>query len=218
MPKGIKLSEFEKGQVIALDKEGFSHRDIAKKLGRSRAPINNFLRNPETYNAAHAGGRPKFPSPRDERLILRELKKNRRTSLKQIKSKTNVTASVSTIKRMLQKKNISRKKMKSQSKLSIDHNRRRLQFPVTIRLGMKSDPQSSSMLKINGTWMDLMPINITVLLYYWADSSTVIFIAIRSIQVQFIFIAEEDCGPLFIPCLMVMGKLQAPALVINGEF
>ena len=44
MPKGKKLSQFEKGQVIALSKEGLSHREIAKKLGRSRASIDNFFK------------------------------------------------------------------------------------------------------------------------------------------------------------------------------
>ena len=88
MPKGIKLSEFEKELVIALDKEGFSHRDIANKLKRSRAPIDNFLKNPSKYNSKNAGGRPKVLSPRNKRLILRHLRMNRRESIPSIIAKT----------------------------------------------------------------------------------------------------------------------------------
>ena len=127
MPRGKKLSKQEQGQILALKKTGLSNREIGRQIG-SREPINNFLTNPEKHNAVHAGGKPKVLSPRDERLILREVKKNRKTSLKQIKSKTNVSASVSTIKRLFQKRNISRKKLKGQPKLSNDHKCRHLQF------------------------------------------------------------------------------------------
>lgn len=128
MPKGIKLSEFEKGQVIALDKEGFSHRDIAKKLGRSRAPIDNFLKDPTKYNSKNAGGRPKVLSPRDKRLILGHLRKNRRESIPSIIAKTSIKASNSTIRRLLQANNITRKKMKGHPRLLPQHKVARLEF------------------------------------------------------------------------------------------
>ena len=51
MPKGKKLSEFEQGQIVAISNEDLSHREIAKKLGRSRAPEDNYLKNPSKYNA-----------------------------------------------------------------------------------------------------------------------------------------------------------------------
>lgn len=113
---------------MALKETGLSNREIGRRIGRSREPINNFLKNPEAYNTVHAGGRPKVLSPRDERQILRVLKKNRRTSVGQLKAKSNVAASDSTIKRFLSKNNIRRKKMKGQPRLSKDHKERRLQF------------------------------------------------------------------------------------------
>ena len=70
MPKGKKLSEFEKGKMIALSKEGLSHREIVKKHGRSRTPIDNYLKDPSKYNAKNGGGKPKVLSPRDIRVIL----------------------------------------------------------------------------------------------------------------------------------------------------
>lgn len=69
-----------------------------------------------------AGEKPTILSASDKN------KNNRMPSLKQIKYKTNVTALVSTIKRLLQAQKISSRKMKGQPKLSIDHERRRLQF------------------------------------------------------------------------------------------
>ena len=126
MPRGKKLSKQEQGQILALKKTGLSNRKIGRQIGRTREPIHNFLRNPEKYNVVHAGGRPKVLSPRNKRLILREVKKNKKTSLKQIKSKTNVSSSVSIIKWLFRKRNISRKKLKGQPKLSNDHKCRRL--------------------------------------------------------------------------------------------
>ena len=61
--------------MIALSKEALSHREIAKKLGRSRAPIDNYLKDPSKYNAKNTEGRPKVLSPRDKRVILGHIRK-----------------------------------------------------------------------------------------------------------------------------------------------
>ena len=128
MPRGKKLTEEEQGKIRAFKEAGLSNREIGRRIGRSRTPINNFLNDPKGYNAVHAGGRPKVLSERDERQIIRELKKNRRTSIGQLKAKTKVNASNSTVRRFLRKKDIRRKKMKGQPRLSNDHKQRRLQF------------------------------------------------------------------------------------------
>ena len=71
--KGKKLTKYEKGQIIALNNEGLSHREIAKKIGRSRAPVDNFMKDPNKHNSKNPGGRPKVLSPKDKRMILGHL-------------------------------------------------------------------------------------------------------------------------------------------------
>ena len=46
MAKGTKLSEFEKGDIIALKRVGKSQREISKALGRSKTVFCNYLKSP----------------------------------------------------------------------------------------------------------------------------------------------------------------------------
>ena len=49
MAKGTKLSEFEKGKIIALKTVRKSHREISKVLGCSKTVICNYLKSPNKY-------------------------------------------------------------------------------------------------------------------------------------------------------------------------
>ena len=118
MPQGKELWIWKKGKVIAL----------RKKLGRSRAPIDNFLKDPSKYNSKNAGGRPKVLSPRDKRLILGDLRKNRRESIPSIITETSIKVSNSIVRRLFQENNIFRKKMKGHPRLSPQHKLARLEF------------------------------------------------------------------------------------------
>ena len=42
MPRGKHLTEFEKGEITALSKQSYSHRQIAKLVNRSKTVITNF--------------------------------------------------------------------------------------------------------------------------------------------------------------------------------
>lgn len=75
MPKGIPLNNFQKGQAIAFRKQGKSIREISKLLNISKTAISNYLRNPSQHGIKKKTGRPKILTPRDERNIIRELKK-----------------------------------------------------------------------------------------------------------------------------------------------
>ena len=87
MPEGKKLSKFEKRPIIGLSNEGLSHREIANKIGRSRATFDNFIKDPNIYNSKNPGGRSKVLSLRDKRVILGHLRKNRKESVPSIIAK-----------------------------------------------------------------------------------------------------------------------------------
>ena len=70
MPRGLPLSELEKGQIIAYHDSEISNRAIAEKLGRSHDVIDRFLKNPASYGTKKPSGRPSVLSPRNRRRIL----------------------------------------------------------------------------------------------------------------------------------------------------
>jgi transposase len=72
MPRGFALSDYEKGQIDLLVKQGLSHRKIAKKLNRSLCVVNNYLRDPSTYNTIKRKGRKPVLKEREKRAILRK--------------------------------------------------------------------------------------------------------------------------------------------------
>ena len=57
MPKASKLSEFERGRIVELHKQGLSQRAIAAEVHRSKTVICNFLKDSESYGAAKLSGR-----------------------------------------------------------------------------------------------------------------------------------------------------------------
>lgn len=44
MPRGKKLSDLERGQIIAFNQVGMSLREIAKNIGRSHRVVFNLLK------------------------------------------------------------------------------------------------------------------------------------------------------------------------------
>ena len=71
MPARKRLTEFEKGQIVALSSQGFSCRAVAIRIERSKSVVNNFLRLKDSYGKKNSGGRPKKLSPREERRVLK---------------------------------------------------------------------------------------------------------------------------------------------------
>jgi hypothetical protein len=83
MPRGTELSEFERGEIIGLKKANFSYREIANILNRSKRAVENtindyFKKNKTT--AALKSGRPKKLSRRDERQLVKAVKKDPKTT------------------------------------------------------------------------------------------------------------------------------------------
>ena len=90
--------------------------------------IHNFLRNVEDYGKKKSTGRPSSLSNRDKRAILR-LASNSQLTTKQIMQKPNVSASVSSVRRVLLScKNIKRLKLKKKPPLTTQHKSERLKF------------------------------------------------------------------------------------------
>ena len=81
--KGPKLSEFEKGRITELKKQGKSHRIIAMEIGHSKTVITNNLKIQSLMEQ-----KPHYLTT-VKRKIFQKVKKNTAASLKQIKSSTD---------------------------------------------------------------------------------------------------------------------------------
>lgn len=127
MGKGKRLSLLEQGKITALLEEGVKIEEICNRLGRSRTVIDNFRKNPESYNNKNPGGRPKVTSERDNRAIKRAVRANRSSSVAKIKLYAGVKASVSTVRRRI-KSTFTRKKRLGYPRLTKGHKDARLEF------------------------------------------------------------------------------------------
>ena len=84
MAKGTKLSEFEKGEITALNWVGKSQRGISMALGRSKNLISNYLKSPNKYGTRKPTGRPENLSPQFKRRIVREIKEKTSSTIRNI--------------------------------------------------------------------------------------------------------------------------------------
>ena len=75
MAKGTKLSEFEKGEITALERVGKSQRESSKDLWRSKTVNCYYLKSPNKYGARKPTGRQEKLPPQFKRWIVREVKK-----------------------------------------------------------------------------------------------------------------------------------------------
>ena len=106
MGRGKKLNEAETKQILELKQQQLSIAKISKVTTRSRKVIHNFLRNIEDYGKKSTG-RPSSLSDRDKRAILR-VASNSQLTTKQIMQKSNVSASVSSVRQSYYPAKISR--------------------------------------------------------------------------------------------------------------
>lgn len=128
MGRKSKLSAYEKGKIDALRAQGVSFREIARQLGRSDHVVRNYCSNPQQYGSKSSPGRPKKLSPRQKRDIIR-LASNSTKSITQIRHESGVSASKSTILRVLHNDpHIVRAKMMPVPLLKDRHKVARLEF------------------------------------------------------------------------------------------
>ena len=84
MAKETKLSEYEKGEIIALKRVEKSQREISKAIGHSKTVICNYLKSPTKYGTRKSTGRPEKLSQRFKRRIVHEVKKENFVNIKNI--------------------------------------------------------------------------------------------------------------------------------------
>ncbi|CAK9819131.1 Transposable element Tc3 transposase [Anthophora quadrimaculata] len=128
MDRAKQLSCTEIGKVQVLKEEGYSNREIARRLNRSEYVIRSYLKNKENYGKLYKGRTKESLSPRGKRSIVR-IASNSTYSGKQIAEKVNVSASVRTVQRYLKKvTTIERKCLKKKPCLKDRHKKTRLEF------------------------------------------------------------------------------------------
>lgn len=100
MGRGKQLNDFEKGQIKSYSNCGLNQREIAQKIGRSQNVVSNYLHNEATYGHNMKGGVPYATNVSDRRLIIRAASNSRRSAAK-IRLDSGVSASLSTVKRVI---------------------------------------------------------------------------------------------------------------------
>ena len=121
MAKGIKLSEFEKGEITALKRVGKSQREIFKTLGCSKTIICNNLKCPKKYGTRKPTGKPEKLSPQFKRRIVHEVKKKTLSTSKILKSLVDAPCSTRIIRRDLNNEKIKQKKRIHRPRLTMKH-------------------------------------------------------------------------------------------------
>ncbi|CAK9827587.1 Transposable element Tc3 transposase [Anthophora retusa] len=110
MGRAKQLSCTEIGKVQVLKEEGYSNREIARRLNRSEFVIRSYLKNKENYGKLYKGRTKESLSPRGKRSVLC-IASNSTYSAKQIAEKANVSASVRTVQRYLKKTAIKKNRL-----------------------------------------------------------------------------------------------------------
>ncbi|GBN22239.1 hypothetical protein AVEN_119515-1 [Araneus ventricosus] len=101
------LSEFERGVTVGAREMGHSISDVAMKFGFSRTTISRVYReyreSGKTSNLRHRCGRKKIMQERDQRRLMRIIKRDRRATLPQIAADFNAGPSTSVSVRTIQR-------------------------------------------------------------------------------------------------------------------
>lgn len=128
MPRGKKLSHDEQIKILTFNEAGMSGSNIARKIGRSKAAVNSFLRNPEDYGSKKRTGRPKSLTARQSRQI-RKLACGQKMSSSQIQEHLQLPCTSRTVRNVLSNNPIVQfKKFKGKPPLSQHHKNARLHF------------------------------------------------------------------------------------------
>ena len=67
------LTDYEKGIIDEMKKNGSSVRQIGLALGRTHNVISKYIQNPGNYGTKKSPGRPKLYTDRQKRILIREI-------------------------------------------------------------------------------------------------------------------------------------------------
>ena len=79
MPRGKLLSDFEKGQILAMKREFISICEIDRTLGRSPGAVKNFCTHPKQVDAQKCTRNATKITKKQTRLLLREANKDEKS-------------------------------------------------------------------------------------------------------------------------------------------
>lgn len=128
MPRGVALSDYEKGRIDTYAKNGTSHREIARKMKRSLCVINNYLKDPSKYNTIKRSGRKPKLNARQKRSILRRAS-NSAVSCQTIVDELCLQVSRVTVNRVINKSgNLQYAKKATTPALTDQHKAKRLEW------------------------------------------------------------------------------------------
>ena len=108
MPKGKELTEFQKGEILAL-KGLMSQQKISIRVDIPRETITSFLKRVETRDSIKnipRSGAPRKTTKSDDRYIVRTAECNTRIPLKELRADTISNISLQTLRRRLREAGI----------------------------------------------------------------------------------------------------------------
>lgn len=128
MPKGTILTDEERGKIDILKEEGYSLREIARRIGRSRDAVTNYIRLGSKYATKKRPGRPSYLTDRDKRRMI-HLAVNSKLSSAKIKANMNISVTSRRIRQVLSsEENLSYRKTVPVPRLLPRHKNARLRF------------------------------------------------------------------------------------------
>jgi transposase len=128
MSIGKRLTEKEQGKIDALKREGYSNREVAKKIKRSPKVVNNYLRLGDKYGLKGRRGRKSSARPILKKRII-HLACQESMSSAQIKDELQLSQTSRTVRNILSSSpTVIFKKFKSKPQLTEEHKEARLAF------------------------------------------------------------------------------------------
>lgn len=96
MGAGKMLSLDERKQIQGFHTEGLSHREIARRIGRSSSAVRRFLKDPDGYHTKLGTGRPPKLAPEDVDRLLRAASESQ-ASARELRDGLGLDVSVSRV-------------------------------------------------------------------------------------------------------------------------